>query len=198
MKRTFDLLCTLSGVLLLSPLFLLVACAVKLDSPGPVFFRQQRVGRHGRLFRIWKFRTMAVAQDGNAPRITTEGDRRITRFGQYLRRYKLDELPQLFNVAAGDMSLVGPRPEVPEYVALYPAELREIVLSVRPGITDLASIEFSDEQSRLAGAADPHECYVKEILPKKLTLYRQYVEDWSLLLDLKLIVRTLVKLVKPD
>jgi lipopolysaccharide/colanic/teichoic acid biosynthesis glycosyltransferase len=134
LKRMLDCSCAATGLLVLAPAFVVIGIAVRLDSPGPVFYRQVRVGRGGRHFRIWKFRTMVDAQPGGAPQITSATDSRITRLGGVLRRYKLDELPQLINVLVGEMSLVGPRPEVPRYVALYPPHLREIVLSVRPGI----------------------------------------------------------------
>nr|WP_316640650.1 sugar transferase [uncultured Roseateles sp.] len=190
-KRLFDILLAGLGLLLLSPLLLAVALWVKLDSPGPVLFRQQRVGRHGRLFEIHKFRTMQVDAPLRGPAITIGADPRITRSGATLRRCKLDELPQLWDVLRGAMSLVGPRPEVARYVALYPQELRELVLSVRPGITDLASIEYRDESSVLARAADPERSYVEEIMPTKLALAARYVRTRSLGGDLYLILRTL-------
>lgn len=188
-KRLFDLLLSALGLLLLAPLLLLIALWVKLDSPGPVFFRQERVGRHGRHFLIHKFRSMRV--DNAGLQITVGADPRITRSGHFLRASKLDELPQLWDVLRGAMSLVGPRPEVPRYVALYPAGLREIVLSVRPGITDLASLQFRHESDLLARAADPEREYVEVLLPQKLALARQYVETASLAQDLRIIRRTL-------
>lgn len=191
-KRVFDVLVAGLGLLLLSPLFLLVALAVRLDSPGPVFFSQERVGRHGRLFRIHKFRTMRHDEGGaGGAQITVGDDPRITRVGRWLRRAKLDELPQLIDVLAGSMSLVGPRPEVPRYVALYPAATREKVLSVRPGITDPASIEYRDESEQLARAADPEHEYLHVVMPRKLRLAEAYVERASLGTDLRLILRTL-------
>ena len=190
-KRLFDLLCAGLGLLLLSPLLAVLALWVRLDSPGPALFRQERVGRHGKPFRVLKFRTMRVDAERLGPKITAGADPRITRAGAFLRRSKLDELPQLINVVRGEMSLVGPRPEVPEYVALYPPALREIVLSVPPGITDLASIEFRHESELLARAADPQREYVETILPIKLDYYRRYVEGRSLLGDLAIILRTL-------
>jgi lipopolysaccharide/colanic/teichoic acid biosynthesis glycosyltransferase len=188
-KRVFDVVVAGFGLLLLSPLFVLLALAIRLDSPGPVFFRQERVGRHGRPFRIHKFRTMRPADGG--PQITVGADPRVTRVGAWLRRTKLDELPQLIDVLAGAMSLVGPRPEVPRYVALYPPETRAKVLSVRPGITDLASIEYRDEGEQLARAADPEHEYVHVVMPRKLRLAEAYVEHASIALDLRLILRTL-------
>lgn len=195
-KRLFDLLLSSIGLLLLAPLLLLIAALIKLDSPGPVMFRQERVGRYGQPFRIHKFRTMRHEPAGQGLQITVGADRRITRVGGFLRASKLDELPQLLDVWLGDMSLVGPRPEVPRYVAHYPAELREKVLSVRPGITDIASIEYRDESAVLARAADPEQAYVQEVLPHKLALAARYVERSSLMLDVWLIWRTVVAIVR--
>jgi lipopolysaccharide/colanic/teichoic acid biosynthesis glycosyltransferase len=188
-KRVFDVVVAGFGLLLLSPLLVLLALAIRLDSPGPVLFRQERVGRAGRPFRIHKFRTMRAGAPGAA--ITVGADPRITRVGAWLRRSKLDELPQLIDVLAGSMSLVGPRPEVPRYVALYPEATRAKVLSVRPGITDLASIEYRDESAQLARAADPEHEYVHVVMPRKLRLAEAYVEQASFALDLRLILRTL-------
>ena len=195
-KRLFDLLLSTLGLLVLAPLLLLIAALIKLDSPGPVMFRQERVGRFGRPFHIHKFRTMRHEPAGQGLQITVGADRRITRVGGFLRASKLDELPQLLDVWLGDMSLVGPRPEVPRYVAHYPAELREKVLSVRPGITDIASIEYRDESAVLARAADPEHAYVHEVLPHKLALAARYVERSSLWLDVWLIWRTVVAIVR--
>lgn len=195
-KRLFDLLLSCIGLLLLAPLLLLIAALIKLDSPGPVMFRQERVGRFGKSFRIHKFRTMRHEPAGQGLQITVGADRRITRVGAFLRASKLDELPQLLDVWLGDMSLVGPRPEVPRYVAHYPAGLREKVLSVRPGITDIASIEYRDESAVLARAADPERAYIDEVLPHKLALAARYVERSSLWLDVWLIWRTVVAIVR--
>lgn len=189
-KRLFDILASALGLLLLSPLLLGVALWIKWDSPGPVMFRQERVGRFGRPFFIHKFRSMWVDAPALGPQITIGEDPRITRSGRFIRRSKLDELPQLWDVLRGAMSLVGPRPEVPRYVALYPAELRELVLSVRPGITDPASLEFRDESSVLAAAADPERAYVEVLLPRKLALSCAYVREASLARDLAIIWRT--------
>lgn len=190
-KRLFDLFWTVPGVILLSPLLAMVAVWIKLDSSGPVFFRQTRVGRYGKLFQVMKFRTMVIDAEAKGLKITVGRDPRITRSGHFLRKYKLDELPQLFNVLHGEMSLVGPRPEVPEYVACYPTDVRDKVLSIKPGITDRASIEFKDENRLLAGAADPARTYIEEILPVKLRYYVQYADEQSLWLDYCLIMRTL-------
>ena len=190
-KRLFDLLLSGLGLLVLALPLGLVALAIKLDSPGPVFYRQVRVGRFGREFRIHKFRTMAHNPADRGPQLTVGLDARITRVGAFLRRTKLDELAQLFDVLEGTMSLVGPRPEVPRYVALYPAALRKKVLSVRPGITDFASIEFRDEGTLLAQSSDPERTYHEVILPTKLALQARYVDETGVWTDLKLIGRTL-------
>nr|WP_297526147.1 sugar transferase [uncultured Roseateles sp.] len=190
-KRLFDILCAGVGLLLLSPLLLAVAAWVKLDSRGPVMFRQERVGRFGRTFRIHKFRTMRVDAPKLGPQITIGDDARITRSGRWLRASKVDELPQLWDVLRGAMSLVGPRPEVPRYVALYPEELRALVLSVRPGITDPASLSFRNESELLAQAEDPEREYVEVVMPMKLRLAADYVRNASLGGDIRLILATL-------
>ena len=191
-KRLFDLAVASFGLLLFGPLLLAIAAWIRLDSRGPVFFRQQRVGRGGKLFRIHKFRTMRADQAGaEQPLITVGADPRITRAGATLRRTKLDELPQLIDVVRGDMSLVGPRPEVPRYVALYPEALRAKVLSVRPGITDLASIEYRDESELLARAADPEREYVEVVMPAKLRAAARYVDEMSLATDVRVLGSTL-------
>ena len=195
-KRLFDVLMSSLGLLMLGPSLLLIALAVKLDSPGPVFFRQERVGRFGQPFRIHKFRTMRHEPQGAGPQITVGGDARITRVGRVLRQGKLDELPQLIDVWLGTMSLVGPRPEVPRYVAHYPPAMRDKVLSVRPGITDIASIEYRDEGAVLARAADPEHAYLHEVLPHKLALAAQYVDQASVWTDVKLILRTIAVVVR--
>ncbi len=193
-KRLFDLIASALGLVLLSPLLLGVALWIRLDSPGPVFFRQERVGRGGRPFRIHKFRTMAHGAPGL--QLTVGADARITRAGQLLRRTRLDELPQLLDVLRGEMSLVGPRPEVPRYVALYPAGLRERALAVRPGITDPASLAFIDEAERLARAADPEREYVEVILPLKVRAAAEYAEHATLWTDLQVLARTLRTLLR--
>jgi lipopolysaccharide/colanic/teichoic acid biosynthesis glycosyltransferase len=189
-KRGVDLLLAGLGVVVLSPVYVVVAALVVLDSPGPVFFRQTRVGREFRPFRIIKFRTMVTDAERRGGKLSVGADPRITRIGRELRRLKLDELPQLLNVLAGDMSLVGPRPEVPEYVERFQAEYADI-LTVRPGMTDLASLKYRDESALLAAAADPAAEYVRVILPDKIRLAREYVRRSSLRLDLSLILRTL-------
>ena len=195
LKRLFDIAASCIGLLLLAPVLLGIAVWIKRDSPGPVFFRQQRIGRHGEPFRIYKFRSMR--QDNAGLQITVGADDRITRSGHFIRAYKLDELPQLINVLLGDMSIVGPRPEVPRYVAMYPADVRAEVLSVRPGITDLASVQYRSESTLLAQSSNPEQTYVDTILPAKLALCRQYVRERSFWLDLRIIGMTLGILLKP-
>ncbi|AKJ31177.1 sugar transferase [Caldimonas brevitalea] len=194
-KRLFDLAAAGLGLVLLAPVMALIALAVKLDSPGPVFFRQQRVGRYGQPFRIHKFRTMQHRPADAGRQITVGADPRITRVGALLRSSKLDELPQLIDVLLGHMSLVGPRPEVPRYLAYYPPAVREQVLSVRPGITDLASIEYRRESELLAASSDPERTYVEEVLPAKLRYAQQYVEQAGFWTDLRLLARTLFVIV---
>jgi lipopolysaccharide/colanic/teichoic acid biosynthesis glycosyltransferase len=195
-KRAFDFAMSLAGLLLVSPLLAVVAIVIKLESPGPAFFLQERVGHLGRTFHIIKFRTMRLSAPSEGPQITVGSDPRITRFGHLLRKSKLDELPQLFNVVKGEMSLVGPRPEVPAFMARYTPEQRAVILSVRPGITDFAAIEFSDEAEILARAENPETAYVDEVMPRKFALYKRYVEEHSLWLDIRLIGRTVAKIVK--
>jgi len=194
-KRLFDLACALAGLLLLAPLLALTALWIRFDSHGPVLFRQQRVGRGGATFTIYKFRTMTLASEA-AGQLTVGCDRRITRAGKFLRRYKLDELPQLFNVVLGHMSLVGPRPEVPRYVASYPPKVRAIVLSVAPGITDWASILYKDENAILGRAANPEQAYLETILPVKLEYYVRYVREQNFWTDLRIIFSTLAALLR--
>jgi len=192
-KRLFDVLASLAGLVILSPLFVLIAVAIKLDSPGPVFFRGRRVGRNGCLFDIYKFRSMVVDADRKGPGITTAGDPRITRVGNALRRTKLDELPQLINVVRGEMSLVGPRPEDTRYVALYTSEQRR-VLSVRPGITSPASLRFRQEEDLLRGE-DWRRVYREQVVPAKLQIELDYLERASLWRDLGILVQTVLALV---
>lgn len=187
-KRIFDLFFGTLGLIILTPLFLLIAIWIKLDSRGSVFFRQTRIGQYGKPFQIIKFRTMRL--DNAGPKLTIGYDIRITTSGHFLRKYKLDELPQLFNVLKGDMSLVGPRPEVPEYVDHYPDSIREIVLSVPVGMTDYASIEFRDESTLLATSQQPEVDYIEKILPLKLAYHQQYVNERSLYIDFLIILKT--------
>ena len=190
-KRVLDLLCAALGVAVLSPLFAVISLAVLLVDGRPVLFRQIRVGRGGRSFQILKFRTMRSDTRGSAPSVTARGDKRVTALGRWLRAYKLDELPQLLNVLSGDMSLVGPRPEVPKYVSLYPEEAREIILAVRPGITDPMTSAFYREEELLASASDPEHYYVEHILPIKISGYVQYVQQQSLAGDVSIVLKTI-------
>lgn len=194
-KRLFDLVAAALGLVVLTPLLLAIAAWVKLDSPGPVFYRQQRVGRGGALFNIYKFRTM-FERAADTRELTVGRDPRITGAGHFLRHYKLDELPQLLNVVQGTMSLVGPRPEVPRYVACYPDEVRGVVLSVAPGITDWASILYKEESAILGRAADPERAYIDTILPAKLDYYVRYVRERSFWLDLRIIWRTIAAIAR--
>jgi lipopolysaccharide/colanic/teichoic acid biosynthesis glycosyltransferase len=194
-KRAMDLLLAVVGLLLLALPMTAIALAIKLDSPGPVFFRQERVGRGGRPFRIHKFRTMAHRPASDGLQLTVGDDQRITRVGRWLRARRFDELPQLIDVLTGDMSVVGPRPEVPRYVAHYTPEQRAKLLSVRPGITDPASLAFKDEARILAAAADPERAYIEEVMPRKLQHALAYAEHASAWTDLRLIARTLKVLI---
>ncbi len=190
LKRAFDIVASGLGLLVLSPLFLIVAIWIKLDSPGPVFFRQVRVGRYNKDFRIFKFRTMRTGSDKGSQLTIGGRDPRVTRAGYWLRKFKIDELPQLINVFVGDMSLVGPRPEVRRYVDLYTPEQMH-VLDVRPGITDAASIKFRNESEFLKQVDDPEKHYVEVLMPMKLDLYLQYVNYHSFKGDIRLILETL-------
>jgi lipopolysaccharide/colanic/teichoic acid biosynthesis glycosyltransferase len=194
MKRLIDVVSTGLGLLVLSPLLAIVALLVRLGSPGPALFRQERIGRNFRPFQILKFRTMVQDAPLRGGPITFGADPRITPLGGLLRKTKLDELPQLINVLKGDMSLVGPRPEVPRYVEMFRADYAEI-LRVRPGITDLASIRYRDEAAVLGAAANPEEEYICRVLPEKIRLAKEYVEHRSLRLDLAIIFGTLFRLV---
>jgi lipopolysaccharide/colanic/teichoic acid biosynthesis glycosyltransferase len=186
-KRFFDIFLATMGLIAFAPLMVLIAAAIKIETPGPIFFRQERVGRHGVIFRIFKFRTMVHVQTNQSPQLTVGGDTRITQVGIKLRGKKLDELPQLLDVLRGTMSLVGPRPEVPRYVAHYPEPIRTQVLSVRPGITDLASLRYRHENDLLAQAPDPEREYLEVILPTKLQYAVHYVQTQSLLGDLRIL-----------
>lgn len=190
MKRLFDIIASALGLIVLSPLFLVLAVWIKVDSKGPVFYRQTRVGWHNKDFRIFKFRSMRVGSDRGSLVTIGGRDPRITKSGYYIRKYKLDEFPQLINVLIGDMSLVGPRPEVRHYVDYWtPEEMR--VLDVRPGITDPASIKFRNENELMAQADDPEQYYINVIMQEKLRLYLEYVDNQSFLYDLRLIFDTL-------
>ena len=194
MKRLFDIVASGFGLFLLSPLFLLVAIWIKLDSPGPVFYRQVRVGRYNRDFRIFKFRSMRVGADKGSLVTIGGRDPRVTRSGYFIRKFKVDELPQLINVFIGDMSLVGPRPEVRHYVDYWTKDQLH-VLDVRPGITDPASIKFRNENELLEKAEDPEKYYIEVIMQEKLRLYLEYVDNHSFWYDIKLIFQTFVAII---
>jgi lipopolysaccharide/colanic/teichoic acid biosynthesis glycosyltransferase len=188
-KRAFDLATCITGLFIIWPVLIVIAFAVKVDG-GQAFFRQERVGLGGRRFRMWKFRTMVPNAERLGLQLTTDGDRRITRIGRWLRRTKLDELPQLFNVLAGEMSLVGPRPEVPRYTALYSVDQRR-VLDLLPGITDPASITYRDEGRLLASAPDPERLYVECIIPEKFRLNLEYASRATIVTDIALVLLTI-------
>lgn len=192
MKRLLDIFFSFTGLLILSPLFAAVALLIKLDSKGPVFYRQERVGKDFKPFRIYKFRSMHPGSDHKGPLVTVGGDKRVTPIGALLRKYKIDELPQLLNVLIGDMSFVGPRPEVNKYVQLFNSDYKKL-LTIRPGITDPASIYYSNEESVLSASSNWEEDYTKKILPEKLKLSLHYVNDHNTITDLRLILKTIFK-----
>lgn len=191
MKRALDLLFSIMGLLVLSPLLVVIIVVIKLSDGGPVFFRQVRVGQRGREFKIWKFRTMVVNAEKLGLSVTRDGDPRVTRIGRFLRKSKLDELPQLLNVLVGEMSLVGPRPEVPRYVDQYSAEQRR-VLDLKPGITDLATLEFSHEEDLLKSRPDVERFYIEYCIPRKIALNRRYAEEANIFSDLRILLKTLL------
>jgi len=193
MKRTFDIGVSFVGLILLSPLMLLAALAIKLDSPGPIMFRQKRIGKGFRPFLIYKFRTMVQGASDRRRSLTVGDDPRITSSGRFLRRTKIDEIPQLINVLKGDMSFVGPRPEVPEFVELFREDYEE-TLTVRPGITDLASVKYRDEAAVLGHCNNPQEEYLRHVLPDKINLNKEYIRRSSFFFDLTLILKTVRKL----
>lgn len=195
MKRLFDIVASACGLILLSPLFFIVSVWIKLDSIGPVFYRQMRVGRYNKDFKIFKFRSMRVGADKGSLVTIGGRDPRVTRIGYYLRKFKIDELPQLINVFIGDMSLVGPRPEVRHYVNYWTSEQLH-VLDVRPGITDPASIKFRNENELMESAEDPESFYINVIMQEKLKLYLEYVHNASFWYDIKLIFKTIYTVVK--
>jgi lipopolysaccharide/colanic/teichoic acid biosynthesis glycosyltransferase len=189
LKRLFDIVCSGLGLLVLSPVLLALAIWVKLSSPGPVFYRATRIGRCGEHFTLYKFRSMVVDADKKGPGITNAQDNRITSAGRFLRRTKLDELPQLINVLSGEMSLVGPRPEDPHYVELYTTEQR-VILEYRPGITSMASLTYRNEEQMLSGS-DWEQTYIKEVMPTKLAIDLEYTQKANLFTDIWLIIRTI-------
>lgn len=194
-KRLFDLIVSTVGLLILAPFFLLIGLIIRLTSAGPVFYLQQRVGKDGVLFRLFKFRTMRINADKAAAITIGERDSRITSVGYWLRKFKIDELPQLINVWKGEMSLVGPRPEVKKFVDLYSDQQRE-VLTAKPGITDFASIEFRNENKLLEGKEDPIDFYIREIMPVKLALNLKYIRSQSFWLDIRIIFQTVFSIFK--
>ena len=194
-KRLFDILVSAIGLLVLWPAFLVIAALIKLEDGGPVFYRQERIGYKGRRFKMWKFRTMVVNAEKLGKSLTIGKDPRITRVGYWLRKYKLDELPQLLNVLSGEMSLVGPRPEVPQYVALYTPDQRR-VLDLVPGITDPASIRFANEAELLAEATDPEKFYIDHVMPEKIRLNMEYAKRANLLSDVLVILQTLARIMR--
>src|SRR5262245_55097454 len=195
MKRILDIVVSLIGLICLFPLLLLVAILVKLDSPGPIFFKQERIGMRFRPFQILKFRTMVQDSSTRGKSITVGNDPRITRVGWFLRKTKIDELPQLINVLRGEMTFVGPRPEVPQYVEMFRKDYEEI-LKIRPGMTDLASIKYRDEAKLLGQSQNPEEEYVTHVLPDKIRLGKEYIRCSSLAFDLRLIFRTFLKVIQ--
>ena len=192
LKRLFDIIFSSLGIIILSPFLIIIAVSIKLDSKGPVIFKQVRVGRRGNPFKVFKFRTMINDAEKYGEQITVGGDKRITKIGAFLRKYKIDEFPQLFNILRGDMSFVGPRPEVPKYVALYNDEQKK-VLNVRPGLTDIASIKYKNENEILKKSSDPINTYIKEIMPEKLGLYKEYINNYNIHIDMKLIFKTIIE-----
>ncbi|HZA01149.1 MAG TPA: sugar transferase [Hyphomicrobiaceae bacterium] len=192
LKRAIDVVASACGLVVLLPVFAVIAFAIKLDSRGPVFFRQERVGRGGRPFRMFKFRSMGVEAAKAGLALTVRADKRVTRVGKFLRASKLDELPQLINVLGGSMSLVGPRPEVPEFMNFYSPEQRAIILSMQPGMTDYATILFRDESSLLDQNNDPVEVYRQQILPVKFSFYHRYSKEIGTLNDLRIILATIL------
>lgn len=194
-KRTFDLFFSLIGIIITIPILILVSIMIKLTSKGPIIFKQERVGKNKKIFYIYKFRTMTDYDDKASDRqVTVINDQRITRIGRILRKYKIDELPQLYNVLKGDMSFVGPRPEVKKYVKFYEEEYDEI-LKIKPGITDLASIEYIDENTIISKYSDPEKIYIEEVLPKKLMLNKRYIEEMSIKNDILIILKTIKKII---
>ncbi len=195
LKRLFDILASLFGIIILLPFFMVICLTMAVSCGFPLFYMQTRVGKNNKDFKLFKFRTMHLDADKKGLLTVGGHDPRVTKIGYYLRKYKLDELPQLFNVLFGTMSLVGPRPEVRKYVDLYNNEQQK-VLSVRPGITDFASLEFINENDLLAKSANPEQTYINDIMPAKLTLNAKYIEQHDLLVDFKIIVNTILKIVQ--
>lgn len=192
LKRIFDIAFSIFGIVFFLPVFLIIGVLIKLDSKGEIIFKQTRVTKNGKEFKIYKFRTMIKETEGNK-QITVGKDNRITKVGSFLRKTKLDELPQLFNIIKGEMSFVGPRPEVPKYVSYYTDEQKEI-LKVRAGITDYASIYFSNESEILGQQNDPEKYYIEEIMPYKIKLNKKYIDNMGIITDIKIIILTILKI----
>ncbi len=193
-KKIFDIIASVTGLIILSPLLFVIALGIKIDSKGPFLYRGRRVGKGGKPFYMYKFRTMVVNAEQLGGPTTSEDDTRVTNVGRFLRKHKLDELPQLINVLKGEMSLVGPRPEVSQVINLLPREKQNIILSVKPGITDFASLQFSEEGKIVSRVKDPHEAYLKKIWPAKIRLQLKYVEEQSFFTDIRIILKTIKKI----
>jgi len=193
LKRLFDVLFSVFGLIITSPVLAVVALAIKISSPGPVFFRGERIGKKGKPFRIFKFRTMVENAEELGGPSTASDDPRLTKIGLFLKKYQLDELPQLINVLKGEMSFVGPRPEVPFYINMMTEKERNTILSIKPGMTDFASLQNFHEGEVLKGSLDPEKTYMEKIRPTKIKLQMEYVKNRSFLLDLKIIVKTILK-----
>lgn len=194
LKRVFDLIFAFLGLILVSPLFLIIVFLIKRESPGPVFYRGERVGKNNKIFRIFKFRTMVMNAEKLGGPSTASDDPRLLKIGLFLKKYQLDELPQLINVLKGEMSLIGPRPEVKMYVEMMTDEERKAILSLRPGMTDLASLWNFHEGELLKGSPDPEKTYMEKIRPEKIRLQLEYVKNRSFLLDLKIVIKTIIKI----
>lgn len=192
-KRLFDIIFSFFGVIFLFPLFLIIAILIKISSKGPIIFKQERVGKNFKKFYLYKFRTMIIEAEKKGSSITTANDPRITKIGKFLRKFKLDEFPQLINVLKGDISFVGPRPELEKFVEIYKDDYKEI-LKIKPGITDFAAISFKNENELIKDNENPEKYYIKEILPKKIELYKKYLNEMNIVLDIKLIIKTLCKM----
>jgi len=193
-KRLFDIIFSFTGLIMVFPLLSLLAIAIKITSPGPVFFRGERVRKNGKIFKIFKFRTMISNAENLGGPSTSADDSRLTKIGKFLKKFQLDELPQLINVLKGNMSFVGPRPEVPFYVNIMSEEEKKIILSIRPGMTDWASLSNFHEGDVLKGSSDPEKTYMEKIRPEKLRLQIKYVKNRSFLVDIKIILKTIIKI----
>jgi len=196
MKRLFDIIFSFLGLIITSPVLAIIAFLIKLTSPGPVFYRGERIGKNGKIFRMFKFRSMVENAEEIGGPSTASDDPRLTKIGNFLKKYQLDEIPQLINVLHGDMGLVGPRPEVRLYIDMMSEEERKLILSVRPGMTDLASLWNFHEGEILKGSPDPEKTYLEKIRPEKIRLQMEYVKNRSFLLDLNIIIKTIIKVFK--